>query len=143
MKLATKYHGEVEIHDNEIITFEKGIPGFEEEKNFAIIPYDNKSPFYILQSTRNEELAFITVDIFTFHSDYYYDLSKNDIEELQVSDPADVITLGIVTVKEELNNSTVNLYAPLVINLNKKLGKQIILIESGFNVRTPLFVKST
>ncbi|MDF2946836.1 MAG: Flagellar assembly factor fliW [Bacillales bacterium] len=143
MKLATKYHGEVEIHDNEIITFEKGIPGFEEEKNFVIIPYDNKSPFYILQSTKNEELAFITVDIFTFYSDYYYDLSKNDIELLQVSDPADVITLGIVTVKEELNNSTVNLYAPLVINLNKKLGKQIILLESGFNVRTPLFVKST
>jgi flagellar assembly factor FliW len=143
MKFATKYHGEIEIQDDEIITFEKGIPGFEDKKSFIVIPYDNQSPFFILQSTNDSDLAFVTVDVFTSHSDYSYDLSKNELESLRVSNSGDVLTLGIVTVKEEFKESTVNLAAPVVINIKEKLGKQIILVDSDLDVRTPLFVKST
>ena len=40
MNIKTTRFGEIEINDDKIIEFEQGIPGFDEEKQFVIIPYD-------------------------------------------------------------------------------------------------------
>ena len=37
MKISTKFHGEIEINDQDIITFQSGIPGFLDEKKFTLL----------------------------------------------------------------------------------------------------------
>ena len=61
MNIKTTRFGEVEINDEKIIDFEQGIPGFEEETKFVIIPYDEKSPFLFMQSVKQEDLAFLII----------------------------------------------------------------------------------
>lgn len=38
MKIATKYHGEIDIQAADIIRFEQGVPGFFDEKQFVLLP---------------------------------------------------------------------------------------------------------
>ena len=64
--INTARFGEIEIEEEKIIMFSAGIPAFEEEQEFVIIPYDEESPFVFLQSLKTEELAFLMTSPFVF-----------------------------------------------------------------------------
>lgn len=56
MKVQTKWFGEIETTESKIITLEKGIIGFEEDKKFTIV-YEEDSNIMWLQSLENVSLA--------------------------------------------------------------------------------------
>lgn len=58
---------------------------------------------------------------FAFKKDYSFDLSEEDLEQLQIENEEDVLTYAVVTMKETLQDSTINLLAPLVINVEKNM----------------------
>lgn len=130
MKIATKFLGEVEIANEDIITFPEGIPGFSEVTKFVLLPLDQDLPLALLQATENPELGFIVAYPFVFKADYAFDLSQEDSEVLVAEQPEDLVTYAIVTLKEKLSDSTMNLLAPIVINMKKKIGKQLVLSDS-------------
>ncbi len=53
MKIQTKFHGEIEIKETDIFTFESGIPGFLDEKKFTLLPLD-ETPFFVLAIGNNK-----------------------------------------------------------------------------------------
>ena len=60
-KFMTTRFGEIEADEDAIITFESGIPAFEEEREFLIIPYEEGSPYVFLQSLKTPDLAFLMI----------------------------------------------------------------------------------
>lgn len=130
MKIKTKFLGEVDIEEKEILTFSNGLPGFVEYKKYILLALDQDLPIVLLQSVENESISFVLAFPFAFKPDYAFDLNDADIEELQVDAQEDILTYSIVTLKETLSDSTMNLLAPIVINKEKKLAKQIVLNES-------------
>ena len=135
MYINTKFLGEIEIQESEIITFEQGLPGFFEYKKFILIGLDADLPIAMLQSVEEVDINFVVAFPFAFNKDYAFDISEQDREELELSDESEVVTYSIVTLNETFMDSTLNLLAPVVINMNKKLGKQIVLND---NERYPL-----
>lgn len=131
MKIDTKFLGQIEITSEQLYSFEEGILGFQEEKQFALIPFGKDTPFLILQSTKNTQIGFILAFPYTFKADYAFDLSKQDLETLNIEKQEDIITYAIVTLKDTLTNSTINLLAPIVINIKTHHGRQIVLNESS------------
>jgi flagellar assembly factor FliW len=139
MKIVTKFLGEVEISEQDILTFEHGLLGLEDEKNFVILPLDADLPLAILQSVNHAESGFVIAYPFAFKKDYSFDISEEDRERLQIDKEEDVLTYTIVTMKETFQESTINLLAPLIINMGKKLGKQIVLQDNKSNpLRYPM-----
>lgn len=139
MKIATKFLGEVEISEQDILTFEHGLLGLEDEKKFVILPIDAELPLAILQSVEQLEIGFVVAYPFAFKKDYSFDISEDDREQLQIEKEEDVLTYSIVTMKETFQESTINLLAPLIINLDKKLGKQIVLQDNkSYSLRYPM-----
>ena len=141
MKIQTSRFGEIEIADSRVITFEKGIPGFEEYKEYVLLPMDEKeeSPFFFLQSIDTTEIEFFLVDPFTFFKDYDVKLEEQMVERLELEEPTDALVLTTVTVKGDIKEATTNLKAPLVINNNKQLGMQIVLDNKNYQIKQPLF----
>ncbi|WP_448376316.1 flagellar assembly protein FliW [Fervidobacterium sp.] len=120
--------GEFEINDDEIITFPKGIPGFEELKKFIVLSLPETDPIKWLVSLDDESVAFPIIDPWLVLEDYEVDLSNQDLELLQVQDPSDIVVLSIVTIPiDKPQEATVNLKAPIVINIKKGRGLQVIL----------------
>lgn len=131
MIIETKFLGEVEINEQDILTFEAGLPGFSEQTKYVLLPLDADLPLTVLQSTEEAELGFILALPFAFKKDYSFDLSDVDKNDLKIESEENVIVYSIVTLNESFANSTINLLAPIIINIKQKLGKQIILQDSS------------
>ncbi|MFL1994946.1 flagellar assembly protein FliW [Lysinibacillus irui] len=139
MKIATKFLGEIEIVEKDILTFEHGLLGLEEHKKFILLPISEEHPLVLLQSVEQAEIGFVVAYPFAFKKDYTFELSEEDLEQLQIENEEDILTYAVVTIKETLQESTINLLAPLVINIDKKYGKQIVLQDSkAFPLRYPM-----
>ncbi|WP_078414318.1 flagellar assembly protein FliW [Priestia abyssalis] len=139
MKIETKYHGQVEINQEDIVTFEQGIPGFEEEQQFIILSLDEEGTFQILQSIKTPRLGFVITNPFPFFKEYDFVIEENYIEQLELESAEQAATYVILTVAENFNESTANLQAPVIINSKNKKGKQIILTGTSYHTKHHLF----
>lgn len=144
MILSTEHLGDIEFSEVDIIKFPKGIPGFESEKEFILVPSDDIDfPFNYLQSVKSNDLAFIVTDPFLFVEEYDFELSDNDAEFLDIKDESDLASisfLSIVTIPDEVEKTTINIMAPIVINHASKVGRQILLDEFS-DTKYSLFTK--
>jgi flagellar assembly factor FliW len=134
MKLQTKFEETVEITESDILNFEQGLPGFEDEKQFVLIPMEG-TPFSILQSVATTELAFVTADPFVFFKEYDFELSASVTEQLHINKSSDVLVQIIVTVSEPFDKSTANLQAPIIIHQKNNAGKQVVLTDGKYQTR--------
>lgn len=120
--------GDFELQENEIITFPEGIPGFEELKKFAVISLDETKPICWLVSLEDESVALPIIDPWLVEEDYEIELSENELRILKVEDPSDIVVWSVVTIPfGKPEESTVNLKAPIIINLKNGIGMQVIL----------------
>jgi|SRR5690625_1603952 len=144
MKLDTKYLGEIEVEQSDIIRFPSGIPGFQEETEFVLLnlPGESSHLFQVLQSVKSSELAFIVTNPYYFYSDYEFKLDDAIIDQLEIQKEGEVTVFTIVTVKSPFASSTVNLKAPVIINHNKRLGKQYILNIDKYQTKAPITVQA-
>ncbi|GAM11994.1 flagellar assembly protein FliW [Mesobacillus selenatarsenatis] len=142
MKIATKYHGEVDINPNEILTFEKGIPGFLDEKEFILLPLSDDNTFNVLQSLSASELAFIISNPFNFFREYDFKLEDSVVNELDLDSEKDVLVYSILTVQDPFEKTTANLQAPVIINSKNRKAKQVILHNEEFSTKHPIFEKT-
>lgn len=143
MKIKTKYHGEVEIDVKDVVSFDFGIPGFPDEKEYVIMPLSDDSVFFILQSVKTDGLAFIISDPFIHFKEYEFDVPEDDLETLKIDKKEDVIIFSIITLVEPIEETTANLQAPLVINQNKKIGKQIIINNLSYKTKHNIYGKKS
>ncbi|MFD2044993.1 flagellar assembly protein FliW [Ornithinibacillus salinisoli] len=127
MKIETKYLGEMDIIESNVIEFPSGLPGFIDENQFVLLDLPGNPIFQVLQSVTSKNVAFIVTNPYHFYQDYTFELDSNLLESLDIQEEKDVVVLTIVTLKEPFQSSTINLKAPVIINLTKNYGKQYIL----------------
>ncbi|MDD9782370.1 flagellar assembly protein FliW [Priestia megaterium] len=139
MKISTSYHGDIEIDNQQTLTFNQGIPGFLEETEFVILPLPEAEAFQVLQSIQTKELAFIITDPFQFFLDYDFQLELQEIEKLQLQQAKDAAVYVLLTMSDSVEKITANLQAPVIINTKQQLAKQVILMNTAYETKHRLF----
>lgn len=141
MELMTRQFGNVEIDETKIITLPKGIPGFSESRRFIILDHDDIRPFHSLQCVETPDLAFIIMDPFLFMADYSVDIKpyirdmewENDSEE-------DLFLYVIINATDpDPRNITANLMGPLLINIKKNQGVQMMVNDRNYSNKHLIF----
>lgn len=130
--------GELEVQEEELLHFAGGLPGFGGETKFAFVPNGEDSPFAFLQSVNEPNLTFLLADPFAFFNDYQFELDDIYVKELGLGEVL-LKVLAIVTVPEKAEEMTVNLLAPIIINLETRLARQIVLENTPFTTKHQLF----
>ena len=103
MRITTNNFGKLHIPDENIITFENGIPGFKENTQYIIINDEEEgSPFCWLQSIQEPDLAFALVNPFLVHDHYNPNLPKSEVEKLGEGTEKDYSILSIVIIPEDV-----------------------------------------
>lgn len=145
MKIQTKYLGEITIDSKKIITFANGLPGFNNEKQFILLPIPETVPesFQTLQSIQTPELAFVVTNPYQIYHDYEFRLDQPTIDQLKITSERDLFILTIVTLTSPFEQSTINLKAPIIINGEARYGKQYILNDCSYPTKAPLVKKET
>lgn len=133
--------GPVTVSADRIITFESGLPGFPDERRYALVNDHLKSPFYCLQSVDNPALSFVVAEPTALVPDYrpkngvstLQDLRAGSVEDLQV-----LVTLTIPIGRPR--EMTANLMSPLLINPEQGLGKQVVIDKPHYSHQHPVIL---
>jgi flagellar assembly factor FliW len=140
MLIDTVRFGEIEIQDTEIIAFPDGIPGFEKLNQFIIIKPNEELPFSFLQSVEEGAVAFIISNPFVFYPEYEFEISEITKQELSIEAEEDVLVWNIISIRDDLENATINLLAPIIVNTKDQVGKQVVLQGTDYSVKHKLIV---
>jgi flagellar assembly factor FliW len=138
MKIPTAHFGEVEIDESKILIFDKGLPGLEEDTRFALLSNEDSRPVSWLQSIDHREISLPVMDPFLVCPDYSFDISQTDVDALSVGDIKDVYVLSILVIPKNVNAMTINLSAPIIINVRSSKACQIVLDDRKYRVRVPI-----
>ncbi|MBZ5495457.1 MAG: flagellar assembly protein FliW [Acidobacteriia bacterium] len=142
LTVRTTNFGEIEVPVASIIGFDEGIPGFPQIHKFAILEFEHLKPFQYLQSLDDPPIALLVVNPFLLHPAYAFELGDADMCDLKTDKPEEVSVFAVATIPENPSEATLNLMAPILINQKNRCGKQVILLDSQYSVRHPLFGSS-
>lgn len=136
MQVRTTRFGTVEIADDRVITFPRGLLGFSEHRRFCLLEPAEDSAFFWLQSVDDPTLAFVVTDPSFFVPEYSVPIRAEQMSELGMSKLEDAQVFVIVNKVDA--TLTGNLQGPLVINTLTRSGEQFVLAEKRWNTRHPL-----
>jgi flagellar assembly factor FliW len=139
MLIHTINFGDLEVPEEKIITFKEGIPGFPQIHRFAFLEFEDLKPFQYLQSLDDPPIALLVINPFLVDPGYQFQLTPLDMDDIRSTDSAAVAVYAVATVPANPEEATLNLMAPIVVNEAEQSGKQVILHESAYSVKHPLF----
>jgi flagellar assembly factor FliW len=126
---------EIEIEETDIINLTQGLIGFPALHKYAVLVDDEVTPFQWFQCLDDPSLAFVIINPLLFKPDYRVKISREEIAELGINNPAKVTINTIVTIPPDPGSLTANLQAPILINNENRLGKQVILMNNEYSTR--------
>lgn len=115
-----------------------GIIGFPDLTKYTVLEYT--PPFSWLHCVERGDLAFVVVNAAEFGAEYVVPLPVGD-RDIDLRQDDDVAIMNLVSVRPDPTMTTVNLKAPVIVNLRNRKGRQIVLDNSRYPVRMPLWVK--
>lgn len=130
--------GECSYAQNEIIEFPWGLPGFPNLRRWLALTVASQSSFVWLQSLDDVKVALPTADPYSIFEAYEPKLPPYAAAALDIQDPSEFTILCVLVVTEEAESMTINLMAPLVINLRTRRARQIMLDNSPYSVKEPI-----
>lgn len=139
-KVNTSRFGEIEVDEKKIVHFNRGIPAFEDETEFVILPYEEESPYYFMQSLKSPDLAFLLTIPFLFFPEYTFEIDDTTISELDIKNQDAVFYYAMITIPNgSIRYMTANLLAPVVLNSENMRAKQVVLENSNYTTKHRLF----
>lgn len=135
VRVHTVNFGDLEIPQDKIVMFKEGLPGFPHIRRFTVLEREELHPFRYLQSLDDPPVALLIVNPFLIEPSYEFRLSPADMDEIGCAAPNQVSVHVVATIPDNAADTSVNLMAPIVINEEKNLGKQVIIHDSGYSVK--------
>lgn len=137
MHIDSPRFGALEVEPSKIIEFPRGLPGFEDLKRFTLLHPDEQAnalpSYFILQSVDDPAVAFHIADPARLGFNYEIALSDADAAMIRLTDPA-AAAVVVMLVKEGSDSVRANLNAPLVLNLDARLGVQHVFARLNYEV---------
>jgi len=128
MKIHTTRFASIEIEPDDILFFRNGLVGFEDCRHWVLLADSENSAVAWLQSMQHSDVALPVVSPRRFVSGYQVRLEPADVDILQLAEVEQAFVLSVVSRNEE--TLTLNLRAPLVINLDRRIGSQVITVDA-------------
>ena len=127
MQINTTRFGKIEIEPEAVLFFEAGLVGYEDCRQWVLLADPENSAIGWLQSVTRPELAMAVVSPRRFVPEYRVRVSPQQLQTLQLADSDQAFVLSIVGRNDHA--ITLNLRAPLVVNLQQRLGRQLITLD--------------
>lgn len=146
INIDTKF-GKLSIDPSQILTFPKGIPGFEKCTQWKLLHEIDEHGNWVsgvvmhLQSITDGQISLPLTDPTLFGFNYNLVLTDDEVAELKLEDPNDVLVLMVLysndtaphdSHKAMAENVCANISAPILINTKSRIGMQKVLVGNEF-----------
>ena len=138
MTVETPRFGEVTYAETDVFEFPWGLPGFSDLRRFLALSLAEQPNFVWLQSLDDPKVALPAGDPWQIFPDYEPRMPAYAVEALELRNAEDFTFLCVVVVTKDAEEMTMNLMAPIVLNLKTRRARQIMLENSPYSVKTPI-----
>ncbi len=141
MEIMTKHFGNVDIDETKVITFEDGIFGFKEMKDFILL-YDQGEEggaLVWLQAVKDPKTCLPLINPMMWFPDYAPEVEDDLIASIGQLDPKVLDIFTVVVIPDKIEQMTTNLKAPILINRETKKGRQVIANDETYDIRHNLY----
>ncbi|QDU59545.1 Flagellar assembly factor FliW [Planctomycetes bacterium Pan216] len=141
MRLATRRFGEIDVEEDDLLTFPEGLVGLSRHKRFLLLQDPESKQLLWLQSVDFPEFTLATVPSQQVQLNYHIDVHPEEIRCLKLDNKSEAVVLLILNrVNEQF---AVNLKGPLLLNPHRMLGKQVVLNDPDYEVRNLVAIDAT
>ena len=133
-EIQSKAYGAIAIQEQQVITFPRGLYGFERYREFALLDATT-SPFYWLQSTDDVQLAFVVINPYVVVSNYVLDIAEADLEAIGRPETDDLLVFAIVTIPGDQRAVSCNLQGPVIVNRRERVAIQAISLDPRWEIK--------
>ncbi|MDD2558259.1 MAG: flagellar assembly protein FliW [Desulfuromonadaceae bacterium] len=137
MKIIQSRFGEVEYDPQTVLHFPQGLIGFEDLRDFVVMPNEKDGPLFWIQSVEDAQVALVLTDPTNFFPTYLVEPEAHECKALGMEGEDKCHALVVVTVDTE-RKVTLNLVAPVLFAPHSNRAIQVILENSGYSIQTPL-----
>jgi flagellar assembly factor FliW len=135
--------GAIEVRSDDLIAVCEPLAGFAECSSYTLIEHacgDGASAgtVFWLQAVERPFHAFVVTDPWGVYPEYAPEISDADATQLDLGSFEDARVLAILTVPRNPSEITINLRAPVVLNVARRLAKQVVVLNGEYHTRHPL-----
>jgi flagellar assembly factor FliW len=141
MVIKTSRFGQVELKSEDVLTFNEGLLGFQDLRQFVLLDDPNDDIFAWLQSCELPSIAFPVLEPEIFGHKYAVNLNRTDLEALKLSATQTPAYLNIITIPDDATEMTANVKAPIIINLEQRIARQCVLQDNNLAIKEKIFTK--
>ncbi len=124
MEVQTSRFGAIEFSAGDLIRFAEGLPGFAGCRGWVLLADSQNNALAWLQSIEQPDVAFAAVSPRRYVPGYRLRVARRELDPLEIEDLRSVRVLAIVGKSDR--SITLNFKSPLVINLDRRTGRQVI-----------------
>lgn len=137
--LHTKNFGDIEVPQNKVIHFKGGIPGLDCMRRCFLVKVEETMPIYWLQSVEDGAVAVPVINPLVVNSAYAPQVEDSVLAELALEREEDLLIVNVAVVPPDIQRMTANMAAPILINIERNLGCQILLNDGAYPMRLPIY----
>ncbi|MCR4754531.1 MAG: flagellar assembly protein FliW [Lachnospiraceae bacterium] len=142
MEYNTRLFGKIDVKEDKIIEFPKGILGFEDLKKFTLtFDSEKSSPTGLNFLVSLDEPAFMmpVVTAVAVKPDYAPQISAEVENAIGPLTENNVLVLVTMTIPSDITQMTVNLNAPIIINIETNKAVQTMVENEGYDIKYPIY----
>ena len=145
MRITTSRFGRIDVDAGDILRFPSGLPGLEDCREWALLADASNDALGWLQSTTRGDVALAVVSPRRFVPDYQVRIPRSELAPLAIGDIRQAQV--VLVVSQNGKSLTLNLKAPIVINLEARTGRQVVAsgdlsMQYELTTRQPTLKKS-
>ena len=127
MLLETSRFGAVDVEVEDILHFPDGLIGLEDQRHWVLLADEENDSLGWLQSVKSSHVALPVVSPRRFASDYQVRIVRSQLAPLSLGSADQAFVLNVIN--RHGDQFTVNLQAPVIINLDRRLGRQVVTLD--------------
>ena len=139
MEVLSSRIGRIEYRSEETIWFEEGLYGFEHLHRFILAQGGAETFFHYLISLDDPQVVFVVCDPKTVVGGYVLSIQRREYDALGVKAPEELLTFAIATIPERIEDMTVNLLGPVLVNAGNFKGRQVIDHNPDYSTKHRVF----
>lgn len=142
MKINTKVFGEIEVDEERVITFEKGIIGFPQLNRFMLLHDEEEGEdagIRWLQSLEEPGFAMPVMDPLVVAPDYEPEVDDEMLKCVGDITPDNILVFVTASIPSDLTKMSVNLQGPIIINVDERKACQVIVDTEKYPVKFPVY----
>lgn len=139
MAFQTRRFGPIDVPEEKVLRFRDGMPGLECMKMCHLIRLEETLPFYWLQSLVDGDVALPVINPLDVVDEYRPVVEESALAELKLASDEHLLVLLVAVLPVDPANMTANMAAPILINIERNLGRQVVLDDPELDMRQPIW----